>query len=77
MPVSTPSLVACSLAVALSGVASPALARDDSRWLTPTMIGARANMFDPNLNYLTFQHIDQMFATRSDEDAASADLGGA
>ncbi|MBU2487135.1 MAG: 6-aminohexanoate hydrolase, partial [Alphaproteobacteria bacterium] len=42
-----------------------ALAQDDSRWLTPTMITARAHMFDPNLNYLTFQHMDQMFASRT------------
>jgi CubicO group peptidase (beta-lactamase class C family) len=41
-----------------------ALADNDSRWLTPTMINARANMFNPNLNYLLFQHLDQMFATR-------------
>ena len=41
-----------------------ALADNDSRWLTPTMINARANMFDPNLNYLTFQHLDTMFASR-------------
>ena len=41
-----------------------ALADSDSRWLTPTMINARANMFDPNLNYLTFQYLDTMFASR-------------
>jgi CubicO group peptidase (beta-lactamase class C family) len=53
-----------ALAVALGGAALPALAQDGSRWLTPTMIGARAHMFEPGLNYLTFQHMDQMFATR-------------
>jgi hypothetical protein len=37
----------------------------DSRWLTPTMINARANMFNPELNFLIFQYLDQMFATRS------------
>jgi CubicO group peptidase (beta-lactamase class C family) len=31
------------------------------------MINARAHMFDPTLNYLTFQHMDQMFATRTVE----------
>jgi hypothetical protein len=41
-----------------------ALADNDSRWLTPTMINARANMFYPGLNYLTFQHMDEMFASR-------------
>ncbi len=42
-----------------------ALADDDSRWLTPTMINARANMFHPQLNFLIFQHLDKMFATRT------------
>ncbi len=37
----------------------------DSRWLTPTMINARANMFHPQLNFLIFQHLDKMFATRT------------
>ncbi|OKH86345.1 6-aminohexanoate hydrolase [Thalassospira sp. TSL5-1] len=36
-----------------------------SRWLTPTMINARAHMFSPDLNFLTFQHMNQMFATRT------------
>jgi len=38
---------------------------NDSRWLTPTMINARANMFHPNLNFLIFQNLDKMFATRN------------
>lgn len=38
---------------------------EESRWLTPTMIEARANMMNPGLNYLTFQHMNQMFATRT------------
>ncbi|WP_417711031.1 serine hydrolase domain-containing protein [Roseibium aggregatum] len=38
---------------------------DDARWLSPTMINARASMFEPTLNFLTFQHMDQMFATRT------------
>ena len=42
-----------------------ASAADDAHWLTPTMINARAHMFEPALNYLTFQHMDQMFATRT------------
>ncbi|WP_244296102.1 serine hydrolase domain-containing protein [Pannonibacter phragmitetus] len=29
------------------------------------MVNARANMLNPALNYLTFQHMDQMFATRT------------
>lgn len=50
-----------------STYASPTHAIDDARWLTPTMIDARAHMFDPALNYLTFQHMDKMFATRTVE----------
>ena len=42
-----------------------AAAADDARWLTPTMINARAEFMSPGLNYLTFQHIDSMFATRT------------
>jgi CubicO group peptidase (beta-lactamase class C family) len=36
----------------------------DSRWTTPTMIEGRKHMLDPGLNFLTFQHMDQLFATR-------------
>jgi CubicO group peptidase (beta-lactamase class C family) len=53
------------LALALGSQPIVASAADDARWLTPTMINARAHMFDPALNYLTFQHMDQMFATRT------------
>jgi len=42
-----------------------ALADSDSRWLTPTMINARANMFYPQLNFLIFQNLNKMFATRT------------
>ncbi|WP_298501113.1 serine hydrolase [uncultured Maritimibacter sp.] len=54
-------------AATLSGLTGAALAQSDDpgRWLTPTMIEARASMFMPTLNYLTFQHMDQMFATRT------------
>jgi CubicO group peptidase (beta-lactamase class C family) len=45
--------------------AGTALADNDSRWLTPTMINARANMFHPKLNYLLFQNLDKMFASRT------------
>lgn len=38
---------------------------DDDRWMTPTMINARAEFMAPGLNYLTFQNIDSMFATRN------------
>jgi len=48
----------------LAALATTAIA-DDARWLTPTMITARANMMRPELNYLTFQHMDAMFATRT------------
>ena len=56
-------LGALTTALVLAGLANT-WAEDDGQWLTPTMIGARAHMFDPNLNYLTFQNMDQMFATR-------------
>ncbi|MFD1342112.1 serine hydrolase domain-containing protein [Litorisediminicola beolgyonensis] len=63
------NIVAAALtaAVTVTGFGSAALAQsnDPDRWLTPTMIDARASMFMPSLNYLTFQHMDQMFATRS------------
>lgn len=57
---------ALSAAIALAALASaaPALA-DDARWLTDTMINARAQFMAPGLNYLTFQHIDTMFASRT------------
>lgn len=54
-------------ALTLATQMTPASAADDARWLTPTMINARAHMFEPSLNYLTFQHMDQMFATRTVE----------
>jgi CubicO group peptidase (beta-lactamase class C family) len=41
-----------------------AVAAEPSRWETPTMIDGRAAMLMPELNYLTFQHMDQLFATR-------------
>ncbi|MEO4000614.1 serine hydrolase [Mesorhizobium sp. CAU 1732] len=58
-------LLGLALATAFFVEATPALAENDERWLTPTMIDARAHMFEASLNYLTFQHMDQMFATRS------------
>jgi CubicO group peptidase (beta-lactamase class C family) len=54
---------ATALLAATLGGGSTAIA-DDGRWLTPTMINARADFMNPALNYLTFQHIDTMFATR-------------
>lgn len=56
--------VATAAALAGLGAAATAQSSDPARWLTPTMIEARASMFMPSLNYLTFQHMDQMFATR-------------
>ncbi|WP_022734449.1 serine hydrolase domain-containing protein [Thalassospira lucentensis] len=56
------------LAAGLMTSSVPALAGDEgSRWLTPTMIKARAHMFAPALNMLTFQHMNQIFATRTVE----------
>ncbi len=45
--------------------AASASDQNDAKWLSPTMVNARANMLNPALNYLTFQHMDQMFATRT------------
>ena len=56
--------VCIGLLLALLAQAATALADNDSRWLTPTMINARANMFNPKLNFLIFQNLDKMFATR-------------
>ncbi len=55
------------LAIALMSLPAAASASDqnDAKWLSPTMVNARANMLNPALNYLTFQHMDQMFATRT------------
>ena len=39
-------------------------AQPSSPWTTPTMIEGRKHMFDPGLTFLTFQHMDQLFATR-------------
>ncbi|PAU74830.1 serine hydrolase domain-containing protein [Halomonas salipaludis] len=36
----------------------------EEKWLSDTMINARANMFHPDLNYLTFQALDKMFSSR-------------
>ena len=57
------SKLACSVGLALS-ISTTAMAAEPSRWETPTMINGRAAMLMPELNYLTFQHMDQLFATR-------------
>ena len=57
------STLACSFGLALS-ISAGAVAAEPSRWETPTMINGRAAMLMPELNYLTFQHMDQLFATR-------------
>jgi len=41
-----------------------ATAQPSSPWTTPTMIEGRKHMFEPGLTFLTFQHMDQLFATR-------------
>ncbi|WP_073957326.1 serine hydrolase [Thalassospira sp. TSL5-1] len=57
---------AAAFAGAIATSAVPGFATEQtSRWLTPTMINARAHMFSPDLNFLTFQHMNQMFATRT------------
>lgn len=59
-------LTAALVATGIVTITAPALAKEEtSRWLTPTMINARAHMFSPALNVLTFQHMDQIFATRT------------
>ena len=59
--------VAGGLVAAMALIHAGAAGADDAdaRWLTPTMITARAHMFDQNLNFLTFQQMDQLFASRS------------
>lgn len=64
-PVLSPRGVSLAMAIVLCGPAPQAFAGDDARWLTPTMITARAHMFEAGLNYLTFQQMDTMFATRT------------
>jgi CubicO group peptidase (beta-lactamase class C family) len=62
------NLCASALALAVAGgSAGIALAQEDDRWLTPTMVNARAHMFEASLNFLTFQHMDKMFASRTVE----------
>jgi CubicO group peptidase (beta-lactamase class C family) len=56
---------AAAAAIIAAGAMAGAAETGDSRYMTPTMINARAHMFDPNLNWMTFQHLDQMFATRT------------
>lgn len=58
------SKLACSVGLVLSMAAGAHAAEPPSRWETPTMINGRAAMLMPELNYLTFQHMDQLFATR-------------
>lgn len=58
------SRLACSVSLALSMATATQAAEPVSRWETPTMINGRASMLMPGLNYLTFQHMDQLFATR-------------
>ena len=52
---------------AVLSLLSPCLttAQPSSPWTTPTMIEGRNHLFDPGLNFLTFQHMDQLFATRA------------
>jgi len=52
---------------AVLSLLSPCLttAQPSSPWTTPTMIEGRNHLFDPGLTFLTFQHMDQLFATRA------------
>lgn len=71
MPINKPfKLLAIASSIALfNGCASVAPSSsvyiDDIDWTSPTMIEGRANMLYPGLNYLSFQHFDQMFSTRT------------
>lgn len=59
--------LAIAAAVALSctlTIVSPANAQAVD-WTSPTLVDARANMFFPGLNYVTFQHFDQLFSSRT------------
>jgi len=42
-----------------------ATAQSGSPWTTPTMIEGRNQIFYPGLNFLTFQHMDELFAARA------------
>lgn len=51
--------LSCTLSVLAPAQAQPV------DWTSPTLVDARANMFFPGLNYLTFRHFDQLFSTRT------------
>ncbi|WP_037339782.1 serine hydrolase domain-containing protein [Saccharospirillum impatiens] len=51
--------LSCSLPLVAPAKADPI------NWTSPTLIDARASMFFPGPNYLTFQHFDKLFATRT------------
>lgn len=57
--------IAPALAAAAIMAATGSASAQDDRWMTPTMVNARAEFMTPGLNYLTFQHIDSIFATRA------------
>lgn len=61
------AIISAFIGLLLAALAETGIAQmdSDSRWFTPTMINARANMFDPELNFLIFQNLDKMFATRT------------
>lgn len=59
----TKPLAAAALSCTLS-LLNPAMA-EPIDWTSDTLVGARASMFFPGLNYLTFQHLDKLFATRT------------
>lgn len=59
----TKPLAVAALSCTLS-LLSPAMA-EPIDWTSDTLLGARASMFFPGLNYLTFQHMNKLFATRT------------
>lgn len=59
----TKPLAVAALSCTLS-LLNPAMA-EPIDWTSDTLVNARASMFFPGLNYLTFQHFDKLFSTRT------------
>jgi CubicO group peptidase (beta-lactamase class C family) len=62
---------AAALAISAAMIQGSSIAQagqaETEGWRTPTMIDARAHMFHTELSFLTFQHLDKMFASRTVE----------
>ncbi|WP_409524897.1 serine hydrolase domain-containing protein [Nitrincola sp. MINF-07-Sa-05] len=58
-------ILAMSAALSCGTFAIQSTQASDINWTSPTLLEGRANMMYPGLNFLTFQHFDQMFSTRT------------